>query len=320
MLKNVLTLGPESNTDEIIIRLLRVADRFRLNSSHMNIDELTRWLKKLGGIFIKQGCLVPVVIDLQAAKMRIGKYPEVVELGGEVKICYSSTSSEPSVIPVPHKEFFKQLRPGDIVTLNDAKIELKVLHVANLDAKTIVIKSGPVSSFKGVNRKNHPIDYKEISERDLSFISVAKKHDFTEFAFSFVLNAADEKILRPQIDGHRLIAKIERVDTFCDLDSIDKAFDEMWLCRGDLGAQAGVEKLPKLQKDFSEKVCRFNTDCYLAGGVLGSMLKSNKPSDSEVNTLDEIEKYGYKGFVLSDETAVGNNIESVISFLEEKRR
>ena len=71
-----------------------------------------------------------------------------------------------------------------------------------------------------------------------------------------------------------------------------------------------------MQYEFSKKVKNLTKDVYLAGQVLHSMLKFKMPTRTEISALYQIEQEGYKGFVLSDETAIGDNIEELIEFLK----
>jgi len=150
-------------------------------------------------------------------------------------------------------------------------------------------------------------------------IAVSKKYTFVEYAFSFVYDGSEVEQISPYIGEHRLIAKVERSESFQYITSIDAAFDEIWLCRGDLGAQAGIFELYHLQEDFSSRISSFTKPCFLAGQVLEHMTYFPLPTRSEVIHLCDIEKKGFHGIVLSDETAIGKNPLSVAAFLENYR-
>ncbi len=316
MLKNVLTLGPASSKQNIISALLSVADRFRLNTSHITVNELSEWLSRIEKVFTASEKFIPVVIDLQGSKMRIGKYQPVDTIPEHITLSFKETSLSPEVIPVPHEALFKFLNEGDTVSLNDARITLKITEVNINSAKAITIKNGPLSSNKGINRKEHPIPFHELASKDSKMIRAAKKYNFTEFAFSFAYSGNEADKIRPYTGKHRIIAKIERAETFANLESIDKCFDEIWLCRGDLGAQVGIFNLGKLQKTFIQKINSLNKNCFLAGQVLEHMTSFPEPTRSEIVHLFDTEQNGFKGFVLSDETAIGKNIPSIVDFLE----
>ena len=316
MLKTILTLGPATESNESITSLLKVADRFRLNSSHMNYDDLNVWLQRLNNIFDYVGHEIPVVVDLQGSKMRIGKYNASSSIPDKVILTLGTDSSSSSEIPVPHEVLFRVLNSGDIIYLNDAKIILRVDTVEVGRVRATTLQNGPLSSNKGLNRKNHPVPFHKLTEKDLSMIEQSKKYSFVEYAFSFVHDGTEIDKIRPFIDNHKIIAKIERTEAVDNIEAIDKKFDEIWLCRGDLGAQAGIFKLGYLQDVFVSKIKNLKNECFLAGQVLEHMTKFPEPTRSEIVHLYDTGKNGFKGIVLSDETAIGENISSVANFLK----
>ena len=84
---------------------------------------------------------------------------------------------------------------------------------------------------------------------------------------------------------------------------------------------AGIRTLIRgfLQERFSFQIKDFKNPCILAGQVLEHMTHFTEPTRSEVVHLYDIEKKGFKGFVLSDETAVGKNPLAIVEFLKNYR-
>ena len=316
MLKTVLTLGPASAEESVIVSLLAVADRFRLNSSHIDAAGLTDWLLKLENIFHKTKKIIPVVVDLQGSKMRIGKYPTAESIPENIILEFAEVSNSAEKIPVPHKILFQVLNTGDIIYLNDAKIVLEISEVNENSAKAVTLCNGPLSSNKGLNRKNHPVPFYELTEKDIEMIKLSAKYKFTEFAFSFAYDGEEVNKIRPHAGNHPIIAKIERPEALDNIESIDCCFDEIWLCRGDLGAQAGIFELGRLQAFFVSQIQNLKSDCFLAGQVLEHMTHFSEPTRSEVVHLYDTEKNGFNGIVLSDETAIGKNLDAVANFLK----
>ena len=122
-----ITLGPASEQPSIRRRLLATADRLRINTSFFNHLQLRELFKELVELFRSQHRELPVVLDLQGSKMRIGDYPPCRQLPLRIRLCYASASADPVVIPVPHQELFEQCRSGDRLLLNDARIELEAV-------------------------------------------------------------------------------------------------------------------------------------------------------------------------------------------------
>jgi pyruvate kinase len=320
--KITYTLGPATSTDAIIQGLLPSADKFRLNASHLDADELTRWLRKLASVFQSNKRMVPVAVDLQGAKMRIGHYPARDTIPAHVTLALGKITSSPEVIPVPHLDFFKTVKPGDLISLNDARVQLKIISSEwrkdgqAVGAEAEVIKNGPLSPNKGINRENHPIPYQTVTESDMRAIEASLAFPFVEYAASFVDSGEEARLLRPLIDGHRLIAKLERAEAIAAIDNIDKNFDELWLCRGDLGAQAGLHRLGELQDIVEARLQSLRHPCFLAGQVLEHMTHFPQPTRSEVVHLHHVIKRGFAGIVLSDETAIGKNPLDVAGFIQ----
>ena len=316
MLKNVLTLGPSSNNHHSIKYLLGIADRFRINIAHMNKYDFVVLMDELQLIFRESGKTVPVVIDLQGSKMRIGDYSSVDKIPEKVTLINSHNTSDIKTIPVPHKILFNVLKPGEIISLNDAKILLHVDSVSKEKADATVLKNGPLSSGKGINRQKHPVPFIDFTEKDIQMIEISKKYDFVEYAFSFVYNGKEANKLKSLIKNQRIIAKIERAEAFDNLEEIDTSFNEIWLCRGDLGAQAGIYELGKLQNEFVSRMASLKSECFLAGQVLEHMTYHSTPTRSEIVHLYDTEKNGFNGIILSDETAIGKNLKAIAEFLD----
>ena len=83
--------------------------------------------------------------------------------------------------------------------------------------------------------------------------------------------------------------------------------DEVWLCRVDLGAELGLKGMATAVSQFSDRVHAIPVPVLLAGQVLEHMAEHPTPTRTEVCGLHEALGHGYQGFVLSDETAIGQD-------------
>lgn len=301
-LSTIFTLGPASEKQSIIKKLLQNGDRFRLNSSHLTPKKLDYWLQKLQLIFDQSGKTVPVIIDLQGAKMRIGRYPKTNQLPDVITLFHGTKSHQIDQIPVPHDALFDAIKVGEQLSLNDCKIIIEIISIKRNNVTCKVISNGPLSSHKGINRKEHPLPYNKPLQRDLEMIDVAQKYPFTQFALSFTLTGKERTLFK--IDRH-FIAKIEHPEALKHLKTIDQNFDELWLCRGDLGAQGGLNNLYQNSTKFENAFPELNTPCVLAGEVLEHLTIATTPTRSEIVYFEIIKERGYDGVVFSNETAVG---------------
>lgn len=311
----VATLGPASRAPGALDRLVRAADRLRLNGSHLDPASLTAWLEGLEAAFARTGRRRPLVLDLQGAKMRVGAYPAVATVPLQLELRLASTSTDPAVVPVPHPELFAALEVGEALALNDARVRGRVTARGPDWARLAVDRPGPLAARKGINRPDHPIPWVELGANDAALIATAAGFPELEYAFSFVHTGAELGALRART-ARPLVAKLERPEAFDHLPAIAAAANAVWLCRGDLGAQAGLAALGPLQARLTRAVPTLGCPAYLAGQVLEHMTVAPTPTRSEVVHLHDVAAAGWAGAVLSDETAIGAHVEAVADLLD----
>ncbi len=314
-LRVTATLGPASSTPDVIVELAEVAARFRLNASHLTPEQLGEWLARLHRIGEDIGRPLPVVVDLQGAKMRLGATTVRGELAPAVRLVLNAPAkASPAILHVPHPELFAQVAPGERLSLNDGRAELEVTEVAGDELRARVVRNGTVGPHKGINRADHPIRLAALTVSDRAALDALGEYPEAEVACSFVHDGHEAALFRAQARRH-LVAKVERPEAMRHLDAIDAAFDELWFCRGDLGAQAGLAALGGLQAQFTEALQTFAHPAFLAGGVLEHLVDHPAPTRSEVVHLYDVEHAGWTGIVLSDETAIGRHPREVARLL-----
>ena len=328
LMQIVATLGPASAQVETQRALAEVVDRFRLNASHLDAASLERWLEGLAALYWELGRELPVVVDLQGAKMRVGALPTPLELVQGSTVCFvRDQPRDPGhdigidAIPVLHPQLYAAIAAGERLWLDDARLEVAVSEV-DAEAGEIraeVLRGGLLRANKGINRPQHPVPCETLSPRDEAMLKVALRYRFCELAFSFVHDGSEAALLPTTV---KRIAKIEREEALSHLHAISAAFDELWLCRGDLGSQAGIFRLGELQERFCVEHIAAHPDTpgLLAGQVLEHLTEHREATRSEVVGLHQAERSGFAGIVLSDETAVGRELAAVIAFLRQWRR
>jgi pyruvate kinase len=311
-----LTCGPASNEEAILRKFADQADAIRLNIAHISSDQLNVWLSRLNDIRQQSGRNFSVLLDLQGAKVRIGKVPAVENLPEKVTLFYGDSSDDCERIPVANENVFLQTQLSEQLFLNDRKVILEVKRKGADFLETQVIQNGPLSSAKGINSPDRVFEMARVTQADARAIAIAREFERIEFAVSFVADGHEAALFKPLTGNCRLIAKIEQRAAFSHLARVASGFDEIWLCRGDLGAEAGLANLGMLQQEFSRQIPSLSRPCLIAGEVLGSMVLAPQPSRAEIVQLYDSLQAGFCGFVLSDETAGGSQVEAVLEFLE----
>jgi pyruvate kinase len=135
-------------------------------------------------------------------------------------------------------------------------------------------------------------------------------------ALSFVRSGADMQALRDLLDGKgsdaRTIAKVEKVEGYERLDEVIAASDGIMVARGDYGVEAGVARVPLMQKDTILRSTQAGKFVITATHMLESMVSSAEPTRAEAADVANAVIDGTSAVMLSAETSVGANpVEAV---------
>jgi pyruvate kinase len=293
----VATLGPASlDAPESLVAA--GATGLRLNASHMSAAALRLAISRVRSTLP----VVPVVVDLQGAKMRLGCFAARPLRQGET-ISFGVRGDGVSVLALPHPELFASVRTGDTLSLDDGRIHLTIVacDAECLDAR--VARDCELRPRKGVNVLDHPVVLEDLGEADRSACEALREISGIEWAVSFVTDGHEADWVRRRIPGARIIAKVERAEALRNIERIASRVDELWICRGDLGAQVGMAELARFVSSFDPRPLPVGV--LMAGQVFEHLTTHSEPTRSEVCHLHDLVLRGYAGFVLSDETAVG---------------
>jgi pyruvate kinase len=310
----VATLGPASRSDDAILALAAAgASGFRLNSSHLSPPELRSWLVRLEKLLFRLEPVPYLVVDLQGTKRRLGRFAarELAEQDAVELVC-AGQSRDGRTLPLPWPELFRSAGRGDRLLLNDAKIVLLIEAASPRRLAARVLAGGPVSARKGVTWRpaqasgRAPLPRVGEGAGDEAFIAASESHAFVRYALSYAESPAELASLRARCPApRRLIAKLETERGLAAAAALAAESDELWLCRGDLGAELGAVRMAAAVRGFSRSLPALPAPALLAGQVLEHMTDHPQPTRSEVCHLADLLAAGYAGIVLSDETAVG---------------
>lgn len=305
----IATLGPRSSSEHVWTALLSAgATSFRLNTSHLSMKQLERWLDRIQPFLKAQGSRHRVTLDLQGGKWRLGEFKQfTLEQGREIELAYAPSVEIPGTLPVPHQDFFQAALQSDgTIVLNDARITLAMEKADALSVKARVVRGGEISSRKGITCPSTGYRRESLGEKDREILERTRGLDGIRYAVSYVKDASEMSRYRDILGNQAyVIAKLERKTALEEAGMISRFSDELWLCRGDLGAEMGQAAMAKAAWGFSGTVGDLSRPVILAGQVLEHMTLCPVPTRSEVCCLHDALVRGYRGIVLSDETAVG---------------
>jgi pyruvate kinase len=300
------TLGPATPDEAAWVALIDAgATGFRLNTSHLSLAQLDEWLARLVGF--RQRRPITVTLDLQGSKWRLGEFAPFSLIAGQtVELIFADRAERPGILPIPHADFFRAAfaSNGEIV-LNDAKSRLQLEHIAPDRLTARVTLPGEISPRKGITFAASDFRIEAISEKDQAILRQTDGFDFVRYAVSYVKDAAEMATYRRAFPGKRLVAKLERQPAVDEAAAIAGYADELWLCRGDLGAELGLPGMAAAAHPFAQAVRRLPVAALLAGQVLEHLTHHPTPTRAEICALYDALQCGYAGVVLSDETAIG---------------
>jgi len=306
----VVTLGPASNSESTWQALLEAgATAFRLNTSHLSLPQLRLWVNRVADFLAPLEPKPGLVLDLQGSKWRLGQLPACdLRPGQRVALVCGPSTDRPNLLPVPHPDFFEAAASssGEIV-LNDARVRLALVESTKPDSLTArVIQGGELISNKGITFTSSGYRHESLNQKDQTILAETQPLAFVRYALSYVKDAVEMARYRTLIGPRAyLIAKLERQPAVDQAQQIAAEVDELWLCRGDLGAELGARTMAETVYHFSGRVRELPGPVLLAGQVLEHMTGQPSPTRSELCYLHDALSKGYQGLVLSDETAVG---------------
>ncbi len=310
-IKIISTLGPNSLNAQFLAQC-RECDQlyFRLNGSHLPDSDIRSYLEYVRQNFPDSN--PEFYLDLQGSKVRIGDFPAPVSLSQMQQLSFVLENSTSDMkIPLPYSDFFLAAEEGDILNLQDGQIKLRILKKFQNRVLTRVEQEGNLKPRSGISIQNKEMEFNGLDDIQKKQIEIAKKLEIDYLALSYVKRLSDLEQLKAicnDLDySPKLIAKIEHPDALKQLLDISKTANEIWFCRGDLGAAIPQKELGYWQ-DMTIQIAHLHqTPLFIAGQVFHHLTYHNEPTRSEVVHFYHILKQDINGIVLSDETTIGIN-------------
>jgi pyruvate kinase len=310
--KIVATVGPASNSKEMLHALIKEGvDVFRLNFSHGKHEDHLKVINHVRELNKEMGTNVALLQDLQGPKIRVNDVEAGVELkpGQELIITTRQLMGNNEIVSTSYEGLPRDVKVGDMILVDDGKIELKVKEVRDIDVVCTVIYGGPLKPRKGINLPFSKVSAPSLTDKDLEDLEFGLKNRVDWVALSFVRKATDIEILRDIINRHksttRIVAKIEKPEALENIDAIIAATDAVMVARGDLGVEIWMEEVPMVQKMLVGKCNKAAKPVIVATQMMESMIENPRPTRAETNDVANAVMDGADALMLSAETAAG---------------
>ena len=312
--KLVITIGPALMDATLLREALREADAVRINASHGDLETRNRALELVRRLSVELGRLVPIFLDLQGPKWRVGILESPIELAVGSEGCMLPPGAAPPAgcawaIPLPHPELFVGAVPGQRWLLDDGALELEILESGSAALRARVKVGGILKARKGVHPIGLAMSVDPLTAKDLVDVEWGVRSGVEFFAQSFVRSAEDVRRLQRCIadrgGSQPIIAKIEHPQALERLDEILESCWGVMVARGDLGVELGVEHVPATQKRIIAAAKRVLKPVITATQMLESMIENPSPTRAEASDVANAVWDGTDAVMLSGESAMG---------------
>lgn len=312
--KIIATLGPASNSPEIIHNLIKAGvNVFRLNMSHGEHESHRKLYKIIRETAEALHQHITIFADLCGPKIRTGKFKNgsiTINTGDQVVVTTRDIIGEGKLIPCQYRDLANDVTAGDRILLDDGKFELKVIKKEAQDINCLVIYGGELKDHKGINLPGVNVSCPSLTDKDRADALFALDLGVDYLALSFVRKAEDINDLRQLIvsggyDTH-IIAKIEKPEALVNSQEIISAADAIMIARGDLGVELNPEDVPIAQHQLIRTARAMNKPVIVATQMLESMIENSRPTRAEVTDVSNAVYCSTDAVMLSGETASGN--------------
>jgi len=179
--KIVATLGPASETPEMVLRLLQAGvDVVRLNFSHGTLEEHERRIEAVREASRRVGRPVAIMVDLKGPEIRIGTFAEgqvVLKEGDAFTLTIEPCVGNRERVWVQYPGIVHDVKEGGYLLLDDGNITLQATAVTDTEIRTRVVAGGLLSDRKKVNLPGTRVSLPALSDKDREDIRFAVAMD-----------------------------------------------------------------------------------------------------------------------------------------------
>jgi pyruvate kinase len=313
--KVVATVGPACDDTETLEAMIRAGVSVaRLNLSHGNHEEHAARIARVREAARRCGLPVAVMLDTRGPEVRtapLGGPPVELAAGDDFLLYVDGRPTTADGTSVSHVRLPAEVEPGALVLVDDGRIELRVLAVAEGGVRCEVVRGGELGGQKGVHVRGARLSLEPLGETDRADLCFAAREGADYLAASFVRSAEDVKRIRELLRGCGaeipIIAKIEDREGVDHLDDVVEAADGTMVARGDLGVALPVEEVPLVQKRIIRTTVAAGKPVVTATQMLDSMERNHRPTRAEASDVANAIFDGTSAVMLSGETARGRH-------------
>lgn len=290
-------------------------DVFRLNFSHGTHESHGAAIKAVRAAAAESGRCVALLQDLSGPKIRTGTLrdgkPIELKPGDHLRIAVGDFPGEPGRVSTTYSDLPGAVRPGDVLLLDDGRLQLRVEEASADEIATLVVDGGLLGEHKGINAPGVELPAAGLTPKDAADLQFGIAAGVDYVALSFVQSAADLRLARDALRSAGaphlpLVAKLERPEAIVRLEEILHESDAVMVARGDLGLELPLERVPRVQKEVTRRARALGVPVIVATQVLESMRTEPRPTRAEVSDAANAVDDQVDAIMLAGETAAGS--------------
>lgn len=312
--KIICTIGPSSENEETLTQMcLAGMNVARLNFSHGTHEEHAKKIALIKQVRQKLGLPIAIMLDTKGPEYRIRTFADgkvTITEGCAFTFTTDEVEGDETKVSVNYKALHKDLKPGDVVTVNNGMVQFEVQEICGHDIRCKCLVGGVLSNRKSMSFPNKVMSGPYLSEQDKADILFGIEHGVDFIAASFVSTKQDVLDIQQLLDENggsdiEIIAKIENRSGVDNVAEICSACGGIMIARGDLGVEIPYVEVPAVQKKLTRKCRLLGKRVITATEMLESMIQNPRPTRAEISDVANAVYDGTSCVMLSGESAAG---------------
>lgn len=316
MFKIVSTIGPISEKNIILKKIINNSDLIRLNGAHNSLD----WHKKIIKKIRKINPNVIILLDLPGIKPRTTNKLEInIKKNQLIKFIYNSKNQSKNTHNIYLSNPLPEVINDNKFTISDGNFNFIIKKRKKNEITAKSLQTFTLLPQKGVNFLNSKYNENSQEKKYLKFIKIFSKLKPDAIGLSYIQNPEILKKIKKLYTNLILVSKIENFSGLLNSESISNFSDMVMIDRGDLSAEIGSENLFSSIKKISKNVKKSGKPLIMATENLESMNLKTNPTKSEVVALGFNLDLGADCIMLSEETALSKSCLKILDWLNNYR-
>ena len=324
--KIICTIGPSSENEEVLTQMcLAGMNVARLNFSHGTHEEHAKKVALVKKVREKLNLPIAILLDTKGPEYRIRTFKDdkvEIATGATFTFTIDEIEGDETKVAVNYKLLNKDLKPGDVLTVNNGLVKFQVEEINGSDIITKCLQGGTLSNRKSMSFPNKVMSGPYLSEQDKEDIIFGIQQGVDFVAASFVSCKQDVLDIQKLLDENggseiEIIAKIENQAGVDNVVEICENCGGIMIARGDLGVEIPFVEVPAVQKRLT-RICRMmGKRVITATEMLESMIQNPRPTRAEISDVANAVYDGTSCVMLSGESAAGKYpVEAVRAMAE----